>query len=193
MQFIKKHRKKIILSVAILAIVAIIIVLLLIFQKDEKVSDETASLTERAKELIENNYLFSYIYQGDIAISDGIIKVDDVTYNYIVDENFKNISSWKDITSLIKNTFVESKWDIYYDKIESGHQYFENDENLYVSKSDTICKNLPPLNIDSVSIEDITDDKMQISWNNQIVYAYKENDGWFLGTDNFYCMDENAK
>lgn len=194
MQFIKKHLKQfIIFTIGLVAIIIVTIIIVVLLENSEKSQDEKNALTNRAKELIQSNYLFSYIYQGDVAISDGSIIVDDVTYNYIADENFKDINSWKDITALIKNTFVADKHDIYYEKIENGHQYFENDETLYVAKTDAICQNLPSLNLSSVSILTVEDDKMLINWNSQIIYAYQENDNWYLGTDNFYCMDNYIK
>ena len=191
MQFLKKHKKKIIISTAIVLVIILAVILaIFLIQKGKENNQENNDLTERAKELIRNNYIFSYLYQGDVKVSDGSIEVDGTTYYFVSDDNLTGISSWADITNLIKNTFVEAKRDLYYEKIENGHQYFETDDMLYVAKSDNICQKIPSANVNDLSISLIEDDKMLINWSNQSIYAYKENDNWYLGTDNFYCMDE---
>lgn len=190
MKFFKKHIKIIIIAViALLIIGGAITAIILISRNQEEVTEERNELLQRAKELVANDYLFSYIYQGNVNVTDGMIEVEGERYNYIDDEHFSEIKSISDIMELIQDTYVEERLIIYYERFDEGNKYLESDEVLYVQKREDVCNNLLEYNEDEISITEVSDEEMMINFDTQSVYAYKRNNEWFLGTNNIYCSD----
>ena len=192
MKFIKENKKKIIIiSVIVLVLIILTILVIFLINKNQEAAQKKDEMTERARQLVQNDYLYSYIYQGDVKTSEGAITVDDVTYYYVDDEKLADIHSIADINNLIKDTYTELKWENYFEEVDSINKYFENENGLYVAKGENTCNNIRDINIDDLYITNVQDDKMMIYWENNGVYAYNEDGTWRLGTNNFYCLDEN--
>ena len=190
MKFLQKHKKILIIaSIIIIAIIIAAIVIIILLNREKETSENTRNL-ERARELINNNFLYSYLMQGDIVTSDGYVEDEGIIYYYVEDELLSSIQSIEDINMLVQNTFIEGKHELYYENLANGNKYFERNGNLYVAKSTDTCNIMNYKEIE-VSIEGISEDKMQIRLPDQIVYAYKENDEWYLGTNNCYCIEED--
>lgn len=191
MNFFKKNKKKLIFVAFILLIITIAIVItVIIINKQDKEKDNSEDL-KRAKELMSNNFLYSYLIQGEIETADGYIENEGIKYYYVDDELLNSIKTIGDINNLINDTFIEGKKEMLYEKINNGHKYIERNNNLYVAKSSDVCLNIIKYDPNDIEIENITEEKMQIRLPDQIVYAYKENDNWYLGTNNCYCLEES--
>lgn len=192
MNFIKKHKKVLIIAAVILVVLIIAaVVIAIILNKQSEKSDNSEDL-KRAQELITNNFLYSYLMQGDIVTADGYIEESGTTYYYVNDDQLSSIKSIEDINNLVSETFIEDKANIYYENLINGNKYIEKDGTLYVAKNADICSNVMKYEADEISLAEVTEDKMQIRLSNQIVYAYKENGNWYLGTNNCYCMDNST-
>ena len=189
MNFLKKHKKALIITAVVLIILIIAtVILVIILNKNNDKLDNSEDL-KIAQELITNNYLYSYLMQGDINTTNGYIEENGTTYYYVLDEQLESIKTIEDINNLVHETFVEDKASIYYENLMKGNKYIEKDGQLYVAKISDVCSNIMKYETDEISLVEVTQDKMQIRLSNQIVYAYKENGLWRLGTNNCHCLD----
>ena len=184
-----KQRKFLIIVFAIIIVAILVGVLVTLFLKKNPEEKEETSNLQQAVELVNNNYLYSYLVQGNIKVDDGFVIEDDIKYYYVNDELLSSIKTIEDINNLITNTFVDAKIASFYEKFENGHKYIEINGNLYVAKSENVCFSIVNYDQSDIKLGKIEDDKMQIELPNQTVYAYKENDKWLLGTNNNYCED----
>ena len=194
MKFIKKNWKKLLIIIIIIVLIILIILLINIFvKKDIKPNDTDSpqnSELEIAKELIKNNYIYSYLVSGDIKTESGYITVENVNYYYINDGLLESINSLEDMSNLIENTFIKGKFSSYFDNLKAGHKYFESNGNLYVAKANNICQEFQNYDAEDISITSVTDDEMVIKIADGYAYAYKENDKWHLGMNYIYCLSD---
>lgn len=195
MKFIKKNWKKLLIIIIIIIVLIVLIVLLInIFvKKDIEPNDPDSpqnSELEIARELIKNNYIYSYLVSGDIKTESGYIAYEDVEYYYINDEVLESIHSIEDMSNLIKNTFIKGKFSSYYDNLKAGHKYFESNGNLYVAKGDNVCQEFQSYDEEDISIASITDEEMVIKLADDYAYAYKQDDKWYLGMNYIYCLSD---
>ena len=191
MKFIKKNWKK--LLIIIVLIILIILLINIFVKKDIKPNDTDSpqnSELEIAKELIKNNYIYSYLVSGDIKTESGYITVENVNYYYINDGLLESINSLEDMSNLIENTFIKGKFSSYFDNLKAGHKYFESNCNLYVAKGNNICQEFQNYDAEDISITSVTDDEMVIKIADGYAYAYKENDKWHLGMNYIYCLSD---
>ena len=191
MKFIKKNWKK--LLIIIVLIILIILLINIFVKKDIKPNDTDSpqnSELEIAKELIKNNYIYSYLVSGDIKTESGYITVENVNYYYINDGLLESINSLEDMSNLIENTFIKGKFSSYFDNLKAGHKYFESNGNLYVAKGNNICQEFQNYDAEDISIASITDEEMVIKLADDYAYAYKQDDKWYLGMNYIYCLSD---
>lgn len=182
----KKNKKKIL--IICLSILFVVVISILVIIKTNKKEEEIVS-KDRLKELIYNNYIYSYLYQGNIKTTDGFIEVDGETYYYIDDEITKEIKSFENISKLIENTFVKDRYDMYYDNVNSINKYFEVDGKIYVKKGE-VCSNMPQYIDEDITYKIVTEDKIIVNYANYSLYVYKQENEWFLSGLIFRCLDD---
>ena len=154
-------------------------------------------ITTNTNMIFQGNYSARVTFSpNEISEANKEIKIDlqsPVVVNAILDES-ETVSGWaqKKHATITGSDFSGSGVagifagkantctpDLTYQEVNANNKVkilLEEDENLVCVKDNA----------------EVTEDKMQIRLSNQIVYAYKENGNWYLGTNNCYCMDNST-
>lgn len=136
-------KKGIIIFVILILFIGAIITGTLLW-KPKKEDPPKDPYIDRAKELINNNDILSYLYYGNIKTTDSFKVVDNIRYEYIEDEKLNEIKSITDIMNLIDNTFTEEQRVVFINNLnnENYNRYIMESGILLVAKSKNVCSKM---------------------------------------------------
>lgn len=190
--FIKKNKKLFLIILIVLIVIAFLVIIATrIFKKNESESKKEDSLTTNdIKNLIRNNYLSTYLLEGDIKITDSYMNIGDDIYYIVQDPLLENINSISDISNLIENTFFEGRAATFFEELtnEKYNQYVVVGDYLYVKKGD-VCKNFPKITYGDI-MQNKLEDGIWIDYNDAGFKLIQEDGKWKTGTIIYKCQDE---
>ena len=158
-------------NVIIITLVAVVLLLLVVAgvivlankikNKNENKNKEgnTANVSEesRVKEVYYNNYLISYIIEGDVQTGEGKLRIDGDpnVYYAVTDYLLEDFHSIEDINKLIDDTLYYEAAIKAYKLMDSeySNKYTEYDGTLYVKKKENPCNILDGETLDKDKIE----------------------------------------
>ncbi len=201
---IKANMAIIISCIVVFLVVAIGVVILSVNKiknknNDSNKTENKPALKEegKAKELLYNNYLISYILEGDVEIGEGTLGIegDPNVYYAVVDSRLQNIHSLSDIYSLIDNNLFDEAAIRARKLMESAYanQYVSSGDTLYVKKMDSPCaiNENEPLDKDKIEYNKI-DDNIYAIYDTVPFQGYYDDENnlkaytlWFACSDNF--------
>ena len=190
--FIVKNKKIfLIILITILVIISFILIAIGILNKNKEQNEENENLTVNdIKNLIRNNYLSTYLLEGDIKVTDSYMNMGDDIYYIVQDPLLENINSISDISNLIENTFFESRTATIFEKLKDDkyNQYVVAGDYLYVKKGN-VCKDFPEINYGEI-IQKELEDGIWIDYNDAGFKIKQEDNKWKTGTIIYKCSDE---
>lgn len=190
--FIVKNKKIfLIILITLLVIISFILIAIGILNKNNEQNEENENLTVNdIKNLIRNNYLSTYLLEGDIKVTDSYMNMGDDIYYIVQDPLLENINSISDISNLIENTFFESRAATIFEKLKDDkyNQYVVAGDYLYVKKGD-VCKNFPKITYGDI-IQQELEDGIWIDYNDAGFKIKQEDGKWKTGTIIYKCPDE---
>ena len=178
----KKKEIIILISILVLTIIAIILTTVIFITKNNDKTNK--NLDNTFVTLFNNNYKYYYYMFGDIEVGDGYIVIDDTTYYSVIDENVLKIDEFNNV---LNKTFVKDMIGNLLNK-EDYNEYIEIDSNLYVKKSENVCKNIKEFNFDNLNYL-YNDEKIEVKFDSTSTYIYNEDGDWKLGTNIYFCLD----
>ena len=162
-KYILKNKKIIIFIIVgvIILICCFVLIAIGILKKDnpnQKVNQNNKLTNAEIEKLITNNYLYSYLMQGDVKVGETYAENNDKKYYIVVDELLKDITSIEDINELIENTFTSYRIPTCYTEINESknNEYLEINDMLYVYKKN-VCENFPKLEINNLIQTEVED------------------------------------
>ena len=190
--FIVKNKKIfLIILITILVIISFILIAIGILNKNKEQNEENENLTVNdIKNLIRNNYLSTYLLEGDIKVTDSYMNMGDDIYYIVQDPLLENINSISDISNLIENTFFESRAATIFEKLKDDkyNQYVVAGDYLYVKK-ENVCKDFPEIIYGEI-IQKKLEDGIWIDYNDAGFKIKQEDNKWKTGTIIYKCPDE---
>ncbi len=191
-KFIVKNKKIfLIILITLLVIISFILIAIGILNKNNEQNEENENLTVNdIKNLIKNNYLSTYLLEGDIKVTDSYMNMGDDIYYIVQDPLLENINSISDISNLIENTFFESRAATIFEKLKDDkyNQYVVAGDYLYVKKGN-VCKDFPEINYGEI-IQKELEDGIWIDYNDAGFKIKQEDNKWKTGTIIYECQDE---
>ncbi len=193
---IKKNKKikKIILVMVILISVIVVVCLVVVFKliSRNKTNDEALF-----KELIQVDYLASYILMGNIEVGDATATFDGQEYYAVIDEKLKNYNSVTKIMDLFNKYYTESSsshYRKYFSDPEYNH-YYDFGGILYVLKKEPACQNFQEIPTDYTKTYNINpeekEDTVILSTFYNDINLIKVDGNWRLRGLDFKCVDSN--
>lgn len=149
----KNNSKLIIICSAIVLLLAIALGVLALIYKIDKREKEKKKVEndpiaqkkpeDKAKDMLYNNYLISYILEGDVQIGEGTLTIEETgeVYYAVTDILLSDIHTISDIYKLIENNLTDDAAARARKLMESpyANQYTYNDDTLYVIKTAAPC------------------------------------------------------
>lgn len=126
------------------------------------------------KKTFKNNYLISYLLEGDVGVGEGTVTIGDITYYAVKDDLLTSFNKLNDIKELILNNLrpelasgvLERLHDPFY------NQYFESEGHLYVKKREKVCKH-PELEEDKIEYQlDTVDNNIIVNMGSKVDRIY---------------------
>lgn len=190
--FIVKNKKIfLIILITLLVIISFILIAIGILNKNNEQNEENENLTVNdIKNLIRNNYLSTYLLEGDIKVTDSYMNMGDDIYYIVQDPLLENINSISDISNLIENTFFESRAATIFEKLKDDkyNQYVVAGDYLYVKKGN-VCENFPTITYGDIAQQEL-EDGIWIDYNDAGFKIKQEDGKWKTGTIIYKCPDE---
>ena len=155
--------------------------------------NKLTAVNKELKELAYDNYIYSYLVQGDVKTSDGYVTVEGITYYAVDDEVLKDINTLEDISALVERLFDGALVSMYlnYFNDEQYNNYIYTDNHLYVKKGSGICHTIAQYDEDIMRFEEgngENGDKLVVM--DEIVVRAVEIDGKYYTTAiEFNCID----
>lgn len=193
----KKYIKLIAIGIMIIAIILLIAVsTALIFVNKKEEAPIPVLTDEQAIDYFYNNYLISYLIEGDVQVGEGTLTVKETgeKYSAVSDEKLKNISSSEDITDLVIKTLRNDDANKALDMLadENYNNYVTVGGQLYIKKTSKICKeNLPDVNKKGIVVDTRNEKLINLSYENypNMIYFDDIANQWFMPFLTYGCDD----
>ena len=191
-KYILKNKKLIIfLTIGVIILICCFVLIAIgILKKDNQNKDQNENnkvTNAEIEKIITNNYLYSYLMQGDVKVGETYAENNDKKYYIVVDELLKDITSIEDINELIENTFTSYRIPTCYTEINESknNEYLEINDMLYVYKKN-VCENFPKLEINNL-IQTEVEDGIWIDYDYVGFKLENEDNLWKTGVIIYSC------
>mgnify|MGYP004713745285 FL=1 len=103
----------------------------IVFSMKNKTNNTTDKkmLTE-ITQLLKNDYLITIAVFGKVKTDEANVVIDNIRYDIVIQ---KELSSIKDLHSLIYNTYIDDTLELYLLELDKYNKYVEIENNLYVN------------------------------------------------------------
>lgn len=103
----------------------------IVFSMKNKTNNTTDKkmLTE-ITQLLKNDYLITIAVFGKVKTDEANVVIDNIRYDIVIQ---KELSSIKDLQSLIYNTYIDDTLELYLLELDKYNKYVEIENNLYVN------------------------------------------------------------
>lgn len=81
-------------------------------------------------QLLKNDYLITIAVFGKVKTDEANVVIDNIRYDIVIQ---KELSSIKDLQSLIYNTYIDDTLELYLLELDKYNKYVEIENNLYVN------------------------------------------------------------
>lgn len=155
----------------------------------------TETVETKFKNAYYNNFLITYIIEGDIKTGEGTLKIEGSDDEYLAVDDFllKDIHSLEDINNLIEDNLTEIATSRTIKVLESSYsnKYAVKNNTLYVKKNDNPCFKTEE-NIDMSKAEFVDEDGKQFLVYNRVPVSFIiEDDGKAKSSSLLYTCIKN--
>ena len=179
-----------IIKIIICVIVAVIISLILIyvfFIKGKNMDYDENDIKQQIEKLLENDYRYYLLKNGNITLGEGSVTINDVEYYYV---NEPWLNSENDVQDIVFNTFSEKNATDKYNEITDKYSFIVYDNKLFVDASQKNDEELSPkYDTTKYTYRIIDEDTMIINLNGISIYTYLEDGSWKLNNSFYNFID----
>ncbi len=190
-----KNKKKLIIIiisiVCVLALIAGAVVYLVIKnnkpkEKENPTEYNEKDVEEQVRNAFYNNFLITYILEGDIQVGEGTLRIDgsDDVYYAVTDYLLEDIHDISDINDLITNNLTPAA-EVRARKVMSSsyaNQYMSQNDVLYVKKTATPCFRLEEKVDMNIAEYKVIDNRLFTVYNNVPYEVSKDEDGKYTAS-----------